>query len=406
MRLGFLAIDNPLDRSSWSGLPYYALRELRRRFAHVEVIDTPRADWLLQRAAHLRRFGLSPTREPLVAEYFAQTLRPRIDALKPDAIVAINAVHKIVGLNGRYPTVYCSDGFFANIVDYYPQFSQLSPRARRNGDNQQRALLATRASLCLSSEWAVRTAATYYGQSQDRFRVVPFGANFDLDPASGALRPNSGPLKLLFVGYDWARKGGDLVLEVFKGLRERFGDAELHIAGCSPPQAQGVEGVIVHGRLDKSDPEQAARLEALFRDSSFFIMPSRQEAYGLAYCEACAFGLPPIGADTGGVGTIVRDGENGLLLPLDADPGDYVRAIGTMWSDAAAYRDLQIGARESFEARLNWRAWGDQIEQELLRLIGATPGARLSELAQRRLDREAQLAPVVDAGVKVGLGGR
>ena len=196
------------------------------------------------------------------------------------------------------------------------------------------------------------------------------------------------------------------IRDSFKGLRERFGDAELHIAGCSPPQAQGVEGVIVHGRLDKSDPEQAARLEALFRDSSFFIMPSRQEAYGLAYCEACAFGLPPIGADTGGVGTIVRDGENGLLLPLDADPGDYVRAIGTMWSDAAAYRDLQIGARESFEARLNWRAWGDQIEQELLRLIGATPGARLSELAQRRLDREAQLAPVVDAGVKVGLGGR
>lgn len=405
MRLAFLSIDNPFERSSWSGIPYYALRELRRRFPDVHVINTPIADKVLQRAAHLRKFGVSPTREPIVARYFAGHIGKRLREVRPDLIVAINAVHKLVGLNGRYPAIYCSDGFFSNIVDYYPQFANLSPRARRNGDRQQEQLLASRASLCLSSEWAARTAANYYHAPRDRFQVVPFGANFDIDPPARPPRAAGGPLKLLFVGYDWSRKGGELVLPAFVELRQRFPDAELHIAGCSPEAAQGVPGVVVHGQLDKGDPEQAARLEGLFRDSSFFFMPSRQEAYGLAFCEACAFALPPVAADTGGVGTIVHHGDNGLLLPMRAGPSEYAAAIAEIWSRPAVYRAMQVAARDAYESRLNWRAWGDAIEREAVRLTGG-PKGRVRDLADHRLDREAELVPVVDAGMKLGLGRR
>ena len=405
MRLAFLSIDNPFERSSWSGIPYYALRELQRRFTDVEVINTPVADKVLQRLAHLRKVGVSPTREPMVARYFARHIGRRLRHAHPDVVVAINAVHKLVGLHGRYPAIYCSDGFFSNIVDYYPQFANLSPRARRNGDRQQEQLLASKASICLSSDWAARTAASYYDAPRDRFQVVPFGANFDVDPPARPARPASGPLKLLFVGYDWARKGGDLVLEVFVELRRRLPDAELHIAGCTPEAAQGIPGVIVHGQLDKGDPVQAAKFESLFRESNFFFMPSRQEAYGLVYCEACAFALPPIAADTGGVGTIVHHGVNGLLMPSGAGPIAYVDAITAVWSKPAAYRAMQLAARDAYETRLNWRVWGDAIEHEAVRLTGGAKG-RARDLGDHRFDRDAERVPVVDAGMKLGLGGR
>lgn len=153
------------------------------------------------------------------------------------------------------------------------------------------------------------------------------------------------------------------MLSTFTKLRQRLrGAVELHIVGCHPPESDGVPGVVHHGVFRKSDPAEAERLEALFRECSFFFMPSQQEAYGLVYAEACALGLPPVGADTGGVGTIIQGGVNGLLLPSTAGPGDYADAIARVWSNSEAYVSMQVAARKAAETRLNWRAWGDVAE--------------------------------------------
>ena len=93
-------------------------------------------------------------------------------------------------------------------------------------------------------------------------------------------------------------------------------------------------------------------------------MRSRQEAFGLVYFEACAFGLPWIAADSGGVGTIVQNNVNGLLLLLDAGVNVYVLAICHVWSEAVAYQAIQIAARDAFDVRFHWRAWGAAVEQD------------------------------------------
>ncbi len=188
------------------------------------------------------------------------------------------------------------------------------------------------------------------------------GANLDEDPGPGSFRPSLGALTLLFVGYDWNRKGGPLVLDTFAELKRRIGRVTLHVVGVTPENTRGVEGVIHHGVLRKSSPEERERLIELFRTASFFFMPSRAEAFGLVYCEACAFGLPPVAADTGGVGEIIEHGVNGLLLPTSATASDYADAIQAVWSDGARYRAMQAHARQAFEKRLNWRAWGDVLD--------------------------------------------
>jgi glycosyltransferase involved in cell wall biosynthesis len=379
LRLALVSQGSPVDPEAWSGTPYFLLRELRRRFGEISVIDTPRIDALVARATAFSALGILPSREPLMVDWFGRHLQRRLRRIRPDAVVAVAAEGKVASLATTWPMLVVSDSFFGNMIDYYDKYAALNPRTRRNGEAQQRALLDSGAGVLLSSEWAATTAAAHYGAPRSRFRVAPFGANLDVDPGRRPPRSNAGPMRLLFVGYDWSRKGGDLVLAILRGLRARLPDVELDIIGCRPPVAVGAPGVTCHGVLRKRVPEEAERLAAFYRGASFLLMPSRQEAFGLVLAEACAFGLPSVVADTGGVGAIVEAGVNGLMAPLEAGADVYVRAILDLWSREADYLAMQAAARDAFETRLNWRAWGDVAEAVLGGLV-APRGRNLASL--------------------------
>lgn len=369
MRLGYISIASPFDRASWSGVPWYSHKEVKRRFPDTHVIDTPRLDKIVTRLAPLARAGILVSREPLVAKLLSQHIDRQLEAIRPDAVVAVGAAHKLAYINPKWPVVYIADALFGTIIDYYDQYKRLNARTRRVGNQMQRSLVDRCDMLMMTSEWGRETAARAYDISDDRLMAVPYGANLENDPG---FRPPvvGGPLKLLFAGYAWERKGGPIALDIWRELRRRTGDAEFHIVGCRPPEAAGLDGVHVHGLLRKSDPTEYQRFADLFANSSFFLMPSRQEAFGLVYCETAAFGRPAVAISTGGVSTIVKDGETGILLPPGSSASDYADRILAAWSDNNAYAALCRAARSDYERRLNWRAWGDSLEVALGKAVG------------------------------------
>ena len=365
MHLAVVASSSPFSKASWSGIPFFATREIQRRFAKVTVIDTPRVDRLLVKAHKFATGRIQLLREPMIVDLYARYLDRMLRKIGADAVVSIGAPHKIAGLLDRWPVVHVTDAMFDTIVRYYPKYEAMHSRSMRMGHALQRRIVERSAGLLVASRWAARSAAQHYDQPETTFTVAPMGANFETPPPPPAMRTNAGPLKLLFAGYDWDRKGGPLVLAILEVLRRSEPEAQLHIVGSTPRAAVGQAGVTLHGPLSKSDPHQARLFESLFADAHFFCMPSHQEAYGLVYCEACAYGLPPVARDTGGVGEIVKHGENGLLLPPDAGAETYAHAILDIWGDAQAYRSMQANARQAFEARLNWQAWGASLETVL-----------------------------------------
>jgi glycosyltransferase involved in cell wall biosynthesis len=373
MRVALVAQGSPFLRNSWSGIPFYAHRELARRFPDLHVLDTPRLDDWLRHGSGLARVGFFPAREPWITDHFRRLMNRRLAAVQPDIVVSIGAPHKVVDIHRKWPVIHVTDAMFASVIEHYPKYQLLNARSRQIGNALQARLITRASKILLCSEWAAMSAAAHYGVPAETFRVAPMGANLDEDPGSTEQRPATGPLRLLFVGYDWARKGGDIALAILRELRRRGYPAELHIVGCKPPEADGADGVVSHGVLLKSDPIQGARLRKLFRTSSFFLMPSRQEAYGLVYCEACAFGLPPVGARTGGVGAIIEDSRNGLLLPLHATPQEYADRMLAVWSDGGLYRSMQSAARADYLSRLNWRTWGDIAELEIRAGANSSP---------------------------------
>lgn len=369
MRIAVLSTSSPSSRASWSGIPYFAAREIKRRFGDVAIIDTPLIDRLVIKAHKFGKSRVQLLREPLLVGAYAAFLKHRLQPVAPDIVVSIGAPQKIGGLLRDHRVIHVTDAMFDTIVDYYPRYANLHPRSRRLGHALQQRIVDEGAGLMVASQWAAQSAQQHYGCPADAITVAPMGANLETSPPAPALRSNESPLRLLFIGYEWDRKGGPLALDILAALRRHEPAAELHIVGCNPRAVAGVPGVRVHGPLSKAYAPHAALFERLLREASFFCMPSLQEAYGLVYCEACAYGLPPVARDTGGVGEIIRDGENGLLLPAAAEAPEYAAAIIAIWRDRQRYAAMQLAARQAYETRLNWQAWGAVLEQVIARAL-------------------------------------
>jgi glycosyltransferase involved in cell wall biosynthesis len=181
--------------------------------------------------------------------------------------------------------------------------------------------------------------------------------------------------KLLFVGVDWIEKGADIAVETLEWLRRDGIQAELTICGCTPPKELDVPGLTVIPFLDKRKPAELARLQELYRDADFFLLPTRAESYGIAFCEASSYGVPSIGTATGGVPGVVTEGENGYLLPYSARGLDYAALIAEIYRDERRHEDLKRRSRRVFEERLNWDAWGTRAAGLINELL-ATRKAR------------------------------
>jgi len=365
-----LTPHDPEDRSHWSGTPHFLVAEMRQRYARVTVISGRRSRFLLAAAARLLRpWRIDPLREMTTARLMALLNGAKLERLKPDVVFGLGASHMIAALKTPARVVHFSDSTFQGMIDYYELFTGFSPRTVRQGNAMERAVLQRADALLMASDWVANSAVVDYGVPADRITVAPLGANIDTWPTFDPDRDQGEVCRLLFVGRDWSRKGGDLAYAVLRGLLARGHRAELHVVGCDPPIPADAPGVHRHGFLRKSDPGEFQRLEDLYRTSSFFILPTRAEAYGVAFAEASAFGLPSLAPRTGGVPTVVEHGVNGLLFPLDASAETYVDAIERLWSDPSAYRQLQRSSRTKFERDLNWRAWGDHAERVIDALV-------------------------------------
>ena len=81
--------------------------------------------------------------------------------------------------------------------------------------------------------------------------------------------------------------------------------------------------------------QDAARVAAWLRASDIFVWPAIDEAFGMAFIEAQACGLPVIAGNGGGVASVVAADRTGLLVPL-GDAAAFARAIRRLMNDTDA----------------------------------------------------------------------
>jgi glycosyltransferase involved in cell wall biosynthesis len=295
----------------------------------------------LQRLPGLRNWSL---RASLLAR---SALRRRLGAGPLDAAFIHTQVAALlsIGFMRSVPTVVSLDATPANFDDVGEAYGHGRGHAFAEAAKAavNRRAFGAAAALVTWSRLAAGSLTADYGVPPARVRVIPPGVDLSLFRPPERPARSDGPVRILFVGGDFARKGGPDLLAALRGVP----GAELDVVtGSEVRPAPADVRCRVHRGLRPADP---ALLE-LYRRADVFALPSRGDCLPQVLAEAAASGLPLVATATGAMPEIVQDGSNGFLVPVGS-PKD-LRAALTRLVDSPALRrsmgaaSLQLAHRE------------------------------------------------------------
>jgi glycosyltransferase involved in cell wall biosynthesis len=118
-----------------------------------------------------------------------------------------------------------------------------------------------------------------------------------------------------------------------------------------------------HGEKSPSE------IAALLAQSAVYVWPGCGEAYGLAYLEAQAAGLPVVAQAIAGVPEVVMDGRTGILTP----PGDipaYADAIRVMLANAGTRDEMAVAARQFVQDERSLEIASRRLDEILRQYVG------------------------------------
>lgn len=247
--------------------------------------------------------------------------------------------------------------------------------------------LATRV-LCVSS--AVRDELVDLGMPAERLQVFRNALN-ELDVSSNsrqAARAAFGlrddDLVITCVGRPVPVKGWDLVIEAFAAGAMHRPEAKLLLVGDVSSASEKPDFDRLAGRMTELGirervvtPGYQTNLSNVWGATDIFVMPSRSEGDSNALLQALFTGQPCLATRVGSAADLIRDGENGLLIPREDVPA-MATGLRRLVDDAALreqFRRLNQGAKHapSFEEHADMLV---DIYAALLREHAAFKGTR------------------------------
>lgn len=237
--------------------------------------------------------------------------------------------------------------------DVYGQ-TEINRRIRR-----QEKMYKNACGILWMGEWLHDYMTSQYPALSSKMYYIGGGTN--LDPSKINDSQKSGN-KFLFVGRDYERKGGDLVLSAFNILREKYmPSAELHIAGPENMDFND-DGVYYYGDADRE------KVSDLMNKCDVFCMPSRFEAYGLVFVESLIYGLPNVARDFFEMPHFIKDGKDGYLI-TDDNPTEYA----DLMYKAISNHDLINSVQSHREEYINKYSW-DSVALRAKKIIDSKMG--------------------------------
>lgn len=182
-----------------------------------------------------------------------------------------------------------------------------------------------------NSRFTAGAIQTQYHLNPQRLHVCFKGLDAEAYQSSRekrrALPPH--PPRVLFVGTNLQRKGLPDLIRAAPRVLAVYPECEFWVVGRDPA------GERMRDLCNRQGVERAfrflgwksqAELLEIYTQADVFAMPSLTEAFGMVFLEAMAAGLAVVGSAVGGIPEIIKDGENGLLVPAQ-DPEALAQAL-------------------------------------------------------------------------------
>jgi glycosyltransferase involved in cell wall biosynthesis len=265
------------------------------------------------------------------------------------------------------PYAIYTDNTMALTQRHYPAWAPISKRDMDRWLRFEADVFRGAAAVFTYSEFARSSVIEDYGCPASSVVAAGAGANQALESVEH--KDHSAP-RALFVGYEFERKGGEVLLDAWPIVLSRVPDAELVIAGPRRrPRRTLPRGVRWVG------PGNRQALGELYRSASVFAMPSLFEPWGHVFVEAMAHGLPCVGARACAMPEIIEDTVTGRLV-APGEPEPLADALVELLADPAKAAAMGQAGFAAVQRRFLWshvcdRVLGHLASQPSVALTGA-----------------------------------
>jgi len=268
-------------------------------------------------------------------------LHRRIAAGPLDAVFIHTQVASLlsVGVMHRVPTAVSLDATPIN----FDRVGAAYGHSRHNDVAESIKLVVNRrtmrsaAALVTWCAWASRSVVDDYGLDRERIHTIHPGVDLELFDVAAGREERSGPVRVLFVGGDFERKGGSDLLAALEAIGP---SVEADIVTPRLPHGAASDRIRHHAGLKP----QSAPLIDLYRRADIFALPARGDCFPQAIAEAMAAGLPVIATRVGAIDEMVADTVNGLLVRPGA-PYELTTAINRLATDENMRRRMGAASR-------------------------------------------------------------
>lgn len=345
---------------AWSGTNWHLYKALQN---YLELVDidipiTPTPSFF-QQLFNLKSdqpdVGLRVTKQ---GGKYAKTFLP-----KRDNITLLQFAENVFNKKDVRTYIYqdLSVSYLKFIVENDPQlfsfsgfqdnpYSAILKRAK-----YQDAYYSTCSGIFTMGKWLAKDMIERCHIKSSKVHAVGGGINIDSSLIDYSKKKGS---KILFVGRDFVRKGGYLVVDAFKKIRKKSKNVELYVAGpIVNPINEDLDGYHFLGDCNYKETAE------IFNLCDVYCMPSYFEAYGLVFIEALTFGLPVIGRNSFEMPYFIDEGETGMLLHED-----NVDVLSDMIEDLLVNNDVKRNVRERRDYFLSQYSW-DGVAKRICSVI-------------------------------------
>lgn len=265
-------------------------------------------------------------------------LQPNIETLLTRAISVVHNANIATPVRTRLPAVVTV--FDLSPIDLPAEYS-----ARVRKTFRESVMLSERRgdiALCTSQSTGARLIEAFPG-FRDRVVVGLLGPSLTL--ASPTMRSGT-PTRILFVGEITGRKRPDLVVKAFEraGLP---GDWRLTIVGNPGNAYEALMALIdessVASRIEVVLGASDERLADLYATSSFLVLPSDLEGFGVPVLDAISVGMPVVVTEGSSLPEVA--GPGGIVIPRGS-PDDLASAMQTLALDLDAHQRYSLAGVE------------------------------------------------------------
>lgn len=166
-----------------------------------------------------------------------------------------------------------------------------------------------------------------------------------------------GTVTVLFLNRIAGAKGVMELIEAAPRVCERFPYVRFQIVGPHTSVCRTIREKIgaygLTGRIQMPGGVTGEAKERAFLNADIYVLPTHVEAMSIGLLEAMSYGLACIATSVGGIPSVVKDGENGLLVPAK-DSQALAEAIERLVGDGGLRRRLGEVGRRTIQQRFNW----------------------------------------------------